>query len=217
MIRFLHMVALLIILMCTQTLMAQIPLSPLPSENATAPEISSETVPEPEYSQLSKKAERHKRLDGLFARLAHIKEASTAEFIAEEIWALWLDSGSANINLLLERAINAQKQKDNVTARRLLDYVTAFAPEFAEGWSRSAHLAVKENDINRALQDCTQALILEPRHFFSLWTLGNIFEKLDHLEPALMAYEEAYRLYPAHTKNAQHRDLLRKRLNGQIL
>ena len=90
----------------------------------------------------------------------------------------WVDSGSASIDFVLRRGSAAHTRKDHKLARRMFDHVTELSPNYAEGWARSSRLALDEKDLGRALNEAAQALILEPRHFYALWTMGNVFEQL---------------------------------------
>lgn len=162
----------------------------IPGEDI-APEVT-----EPDYSKLPPAAEREARLGVLFERLAAEEDADTANLIAEEIWAIWLDSGSASVNLVLRRGSDAQSKGDTQLARRLFNHTTDLSPEFAEGWARSSRLALERKNYNRALNESIRALTLEPRHFYALWTMGNVLEVLNRPEEALEAYREASRLYP---------------------
>ncbi len=150
----------------------------------------------PDYSKLTKAQERDVRLDLLFQRIGAEDNAETAALIAEDIWAIWLDSGSESVNFILRRGTAAQKRGNIALARRMFDHVTQLSPDYSEGWSRSARLALEEKDFNRAFIDVTEALILEPRHFYALWTLGNVFERVGRNAEALEAYKEAHKLYP---------------------
>lgn len=166
----------------------------------------------PDYSALTEQAERTARLDALFIRLAEQEEAERANLIAEEIWAIWLESGSDSVNMLLRRGTAAEKRGADRLARRMYNHVTALSPDYVEGWSRSARLALEEEDLNRALTEVTKALLIEPRHFYALWTLGNILEQLGRNEQAYEAYKEANRLYPE-LKAVKDRV---ERLGGQV-
>jgi len=132
------------------------------------PEAGSEVEAEgdtgPDYSDLTEEAERKARLDALFTRLQAETHAENADLIAEEIWAA------------------AQKRGERKLARRMYDNVTGLSPDYAEGYARSARLALEEDDLGRALKEAAQALIYEPRHFYALWTMGNVFEKLSRIK-----------------------------------
>ena len=156
-------------------------------------------VPEdiaPDYSKLSPRAERAAKLDDLFAKLAEREDEKSANLVAEEIVAIWMESGSASVNLLLRRGSDAAAKGDPKTARKMYNHAVDLSPEFAEAWARSARLALTQKNYNRALNESLTALTLEPRHFYTLWTLGNVLEVLNRPDEALETYREANRLYP---------------------
>lgn len=158
-----------------------------------------DVVPEalaPDYSKLSPKAERTARLDDLFVKLAEREDEESANLVAEEIVAIWMESGSASVNLLLRRGSEASAKGDPDLARKMYNHAVDLSPDFAEAWARSARLALTQKQYNRALNESLKTLTLEPRHFYTLWTLGNVFEVLNRPDDALEAYREANRLYP---------------------
>ena len=171
----------------------------------------------PDYSQLTPKAERKARLDEIFKRLQAETDPEDANLISEEIWALWLDSGSASIDFVLRRGSAAQKHGDNKLARRMFDHVTTLSPDYAEGWARSSRLALEEKDFSRTLTEAAQALVLEPRHFYALWTMGNVFEQLGRPEEALESYREAHKLYPELKAVKDRLDVLQSAVDGDVL
>jgi len=171
----------------------------------------------PDYSQLSDFAEREARLTDLFAKLKDEENPEDANLIAEEIWVIWLDSGSASINLVLRRGSDAVAKNQNKKARRMFDNVTALSPDYAEGWARSSRLALEEEDYSRALNEASRTLTLEPRHFYALWTLGNAFEQLGRQEEALEAYRAANVLYPELKAVKDRLAVLEAEVEGDVL
>jgi len=151
---------------------------------------------EPDYSKLSPKAEREARLNDLFIDLASREDEESANLVAEEITAIWVESGSASVNLLLRRGSDAAGKGDPKMARKMYNHAVDLSPDYAEAWSRSARLALTQKDFNRALNESLKTLTLEPRHFYALWTLGNTLEALNRPDDALEAYREANELYP---------------------
>ena len=177
-------------------------------------------VPEelaPDYSKLSPKAEREARLNDLFVTLAEREDAESANLVAEEIVAIWIDSGSASVNLLLRRGTEAAAKGDPKMARKMYNYAVDLSPEFAEAWARSARLALTQKDYNRALNESLKALSLEPRHFYTLWTLGNALEALNRPDEALETYREANRLYPELTVVKDRLGELEAQVDGTVL
>ena len=195
------------------------PESTPPTEGDEADETSATDMDPaaPDYSRLSSAEERAARLDDAFARLALAETEEDGRLIAEEVWAVWLDSGSPSVNLVLRRGAQAQSGGDNDLARRMFDHVTSLNPDYAEGWARSSRLALEERDFARATGDAIRALTLEPRHFYALWTLGNVLERLGRAEDALDAYREANRLHPTLESVSERVDALELQLDGGVL
>jgi tetratricopeptide (TPR) repeat protein len=173
-------------------------------------------IERPDYSHLSPAAERKAKLDDLFVRLKEANEAD-GKLIAEEIWALWLDSGSPSINMILLRGTAFEKNGDAKMARRMYNHVITLQPDYAEGWARSARLAYTQDDLSRALTESAQALILEPREFYALWTMGNVLEKLGRTEEAFEIYQEAVELYPEHPAIKDRVKTLQGQVDGDVL
>ena len=173
-----------------------------------------------DYSQLSEAEEKAARLDKLFEKLAaeaDSEDGEQSELIAEEIWALWKQSGSATIDLALRRGSEAQGLGDLKLARRMFDHVTTLDPDYAEGWARSGRLAVSEENLDRALAELIKALIIEPRHFYALWSMASVMEKLERNQNALDIYNEAHKLYPKLEPVKKRRDALSSALDGDVL
>ena len=171
----------------------------------------------PDYSDLTEEAERTAKLDSYFERLKAETNPEDANLIAEDIWAVWLDSGSDTVNFILRRGTSAQKRNDIKLARRMYDHVTTLNPDYAEGWARSSRLALEEKDLSRALNEAAQALIYEPRHFYALWTMGNVFEQLGRQDEALEAYREANKLYPELKAVKDRLGALKSDIDGDVL
>jgi tetratricopeptide (TPR) repeat protein len=199
-----------------------------PPEPIEAPEIEADSIIESEddlksaeeksdYSDLTEEAERAAKLDSYFERLKAETNPEDANLIAEDIWAVWLDSGSDTVNFILRRGTAAQKRNDNKLARRMYDHVTKLNPDYAEGWARSSRLALEEKNLSRALNEAAQALIYEPRHFYALWTMGNVFEQLGRQDEALEAYREANKLYPELKAVRDRLGALQSDIDGDVL
>lgn len=193
-----------------------LPEADVPQLDIPGPDIAPEVVA-PDYSKLPPLAERKARLDDLFETLASKTDESSANLVAEEIWAIWLDSGSASVNLVLRRGSDAGAKGRPKQARVMYNHTVDLAPDFAEGWARSARLALEQKDYNRALNETIITLSLEPRQFYALWTMGNAFEALNRPEEALEAYREANRLYPELKAVKDRLEALERDVEGSVL
>ena len=135
------------------------------------------------------------RLDELFSQL---READVEDFhdIEWEIIDIWVHSGSAAMDLLLERGQFAIGEEDYLKALEHLSALIDHAPEFAEGWNARATVYYLLDEYALAISDIKQVLILNPRHFGALNGLGLIFEELDNPKGAYKAYTMVRELHP---------------------
>jgi tetratricopeptide (TPR) repeat protein len=157
--------------------------------NADQGEAADEAEPEPPLT-------RAERFDKLFAELGEAKNDEDAAFIAEEIEALWRDSGSATVDLLTDRATDALAMGETELARELIDGALELDPDHAEAWAQSAMIAMAEDEVGLALENIEKAVSLEPRHYDALTDLGLVLERLDQPAGAYDAYEKALDLNP---------------------
>lgn len=137
----------------------------------------------------------HEKLDGLFTRL----QAATAEEagrIETEIWIEWSKSGSAAMDLLLQRGRDALAVGDAVTAVEHFTALIDHSPEFAEGWNARATAFYTMGDFGPAMADIAQVLALNPRHFGALSGLAAILEGVEDTDRALAAYKAALAIHP---------------------
>src|SRR5579864_209552 len=73
-------------------------------------------------------------LDTLFAQLQKAESAEEAKPIEDQIFAIFVQSGSPTVDLLMTRGAAALGGGDDDTAKKLFESVTVIAPNFAEGW-----------------------------------------------------------------------------------
>ena len=77
------------------------------------------------------------KLDDLFNKLK-AADAQAAERIEQEIWIEWSKSGSAAMDLLLERGRRAMSDGQLDLAVEHFTALVDHAPDFAEGWNARA-------------------------------------------------------------------------------
>ena len=134
--------------------------------------------------------------DAMFEELKNAPSEQEATSIALDIWAAWMESGSAAADLVMERAVTAQSNGDIELARELYDRVISIQPDYAEAYNRRASVFLMEEKMGEALRDVNKALELEPRHFGAWTGLGRVFEELGAKDQALEAYKEALKIHP---------------------
>ncbi|RID93125.1 tetratricopeptide repeat protein [Gemmobacter lutimaris] len=140
-------------------------------------------------------AEDAATLDRLFADLQTADEAG-ATAIESDIQRIWSRSGSASMDLLLERGRKALDQGDPETAIDHLTALTDHAPDFAEGWNARATAYFMAGRYGQAVSDIRHVLALNPRHFGALAGFGAILEQIDRKSQALEVYRAALAIHP---------------------
>jgi tetratricopeptide (TPR) repeat protein len=160
-------------------------------------------------------AEREKTLSDLYALLATADDEESAKAIADAIERIWLHSGSATIDLLMERSIKAMAEKKTELALKLLDSVVELAPDFTEAWNRRAYVHFVQNDIQHALGDLRRTLALDPHHFKALDGLGQILREIGQKKAALKAFKELLDVNPYWSGAKQAVEELEREVDGQ--
>jgi tetratricopeptide (TPR) repeat protein len=141
-------------------------------------------------------ADKTRGLDFLFGALKAAPDETSAKHVEARIWAIWLQTPSDTVALLMARAKLAMDAQNSDVALKLLDSVVKLRPDYVEGWNRRATLYYLRNDYARSLQDIEQVLAREPRHFGALAGLGMIMQDLGDEKRALDAFRKALAVNP---------------------
>ncbi|MFI0395185.1 tetratricopeptide repeat protein [Paracoccus jiaweipingae] len=138
--------------------------------------------------------------------------------IAEaDILRAWAQSGSAAMDLLLQRGEAAMDEGDAITAIGHLTALTDHAPGFAEGWRARAEALALTGRSGPALADLWRCLSLEPRHFAALTRLGAILEDTGKDDAALAAYDRSLAIHPHQPEALDGRARILQRKQGVAL
>ncbi len=155
-------------------------------------------------------------LDDLFSRLPAASE-DEAQRITQSIWIEWSKSGSAAMDLLLERGQAAMNAGHPEIAVEHLTALIDHAPDFAEAYNARATAYFQTGDLGPSVADIARTLQLNPRHFGALSGLGMIFEELHRPEKALEAYRAADAVNPHLPDVKEAIARLESELSGQDL
>jgi len=163
------------------------------AQQEQAPAASPANLPEGGATVAQK---RTAELDRLFLELRKAHNEAKAKRIANQIYGIWNQSGSATIDLMMQWANSAMREKKYPVAMDFLNEVIVLKPDYAEGWNRRATLFFLMNDYGGAMRDINKTLQLEPRHFAALAGMGSILKETGRKEMAMHAYERALAIYP---------------------
>ncbi len=160
-------------------------------------------------------ADRKKILSELYERLRKAEDEPTAAFVAKAIEKLWLRSGSATVDLLMNRAGVLINQADHEVALKILNSIIEIAPAYTEGWNRRAALYFVKKDFSKSLDDLRHALALDPLHFKAIQGLGLLMQELGDKEAALKAFRHALSVHPHLEELRQIEQELAREVEGQ--
>lgn len=108
----------------------------------------------------------------------------------------WSKSGSAAMDVLLERGKDAMEQGHEEEAIGHLTALTDHAPDFAQGWNVLASAYYRAGMFGPSVEAIGRALALNPNQYESLAGLGLILEDTGHEKEALAAFRAAQAIHP---------------------
>ena len=116
--------------------------------------------------------------------------------IERQITRIWSRSGSASVDLLLQRGRDAMQDGQSEAAIEHFSAVIDHAPEFAEGWHARATAWFMTGRLGLAMADLEQALALNPQHFLAMMGLGRILEDTGYPEQARAVMLQVRAIHP---------------------
>ena len=155
-------------------------------------------------------------LDPLFDALRNADESSYQE-IENRIWEEWSRSGSAAMDLLLERGREALQGGDVDVAIEHFTALIDHAPEFAEGYNARATAYFQKGLYGPSLEDIRQALARNPRHFGAMSGLALILDEIGEAEGALEAWRAVEAIHPQREGVREAIERLEKEVEGVTL
>ena len=102
------------------------------------------------------------------------KDQDEGDSIVADIWKVWLQSGSAEMDARMEQATKLMAHGLLPLALGALDEIVGAAPNWAEAWNKRATVLFLLGEHDRSLADIDRVLALEPRHFGALAGVGMI-------------------------------------------
>jgi tetratricopeptide (TPR) repeat protein len=184
-------------------LLLVLPVAQPAAAQAPAPDSITHGIPERSDAAITDVVPESE-IDRLFAELKRQRDPRRARIITEKITAVWRDSGSATVNLLMQWAEKAIAERRHSAALDLLDQVVVLKPDYAEGWNRRATLHYSMKNHGKSMADISHVLALEPRHFGALAGMAAILRDSGEDRLALKAFQQMLEVFPAN-RDAQRR------------
>lgn len=153
------------------------------------------------------------RLDALYDQLAQ-SSAADARGIEREIRLEWRKTGSAAMDLLLQRGRDALERGDFAAAIDHLTALTDHSPDVAEAFHARARAYYQTGLIGPAIADLEQALALDPRHYEAAHGLAVVLEELGRAPQAYAAYRLVLSIHPHYDPAAEAVARLKTQVEG---
>lgn len=185
--------------------------APPPRPGTVAPDDKADNPVTPNVPQRSPAA----TLERLFQRLHDAATQEEAEGVARLIQRRWARSGSDTADLLITRAQQALKDKQNELAIELLDRVISLQPDWAEAWNQRANALYLMGDPIRSMLDIGETLKREPRHYGAMMGLGMILRQQGDDKAAMKAFRKALEIYPQFDAVKKAVDSLKTDVDGR--
>lgn len=141
-------------------------------------------------------ARRDELIQSLLLRLSDAKTLAEAKKLENDLTALWQKSGRPSIDLVMDRGLEAMREKDSDRAFYYFNELVILAPGYAGGWDGRAAIYIARGEREKARDDLLQSLQLEPRNFFTMRRLAGVLFALNQKEEALELYRRSLSLDP---------------------
>ncbi len=104
----------------------------------------------------------------LLAQLQSAPDEVTARGHMNALWVLWTEAPDDTAGAMLDRGMGLMQRGELLLAAKVLDGLTTYCPDWAEGWNQRAFVAFQAEDFAGALTGLDRALALDPRHLAAL-------------------------------------------------
>ena len=137
-----------------------------------------------------------KRLDYLFKKLIITESQQEINKLTNQIWNIWHEIDDPKITRDFETGVQMMNLGYLPRAIDYFNKVIVSRPNFAEAWNKRATAHFIMGNFDLSMQDISQTLQLEPRHFGALDGMGLIFIHLNQPEKAIEIYDKMLEIFP---------------------
>lgn len=124
------------------------------------------------------------------------EDSMTAALAEHAMWSIWFRGHDEIAGCELTRAVQLLSQNRLNSAVRCLNRLIKYRPDFAEAYNQRAIAYFLKEAYDRSIEDCEQALRLNPYHFGAMAGIGHCHAAMGRLECALAAYTRSLQMHP---------------------
>lgn len=186
-----------------------------PPPQSTEDSKQDKLLPPSDNQPLPTPPDKPKLLAQLYEQLRKAPDDEAALPITEAIETLWRVSGSATVDLLMQRADRFARDDELDLALKIIDATVEMAPEVAEAWYIRGRVNYLKKDYGQAIVDFRRALDRDPKHYGAMNDLGIALEATGAKKEALEAYRKTLALNPFHRHAMRAEEELRRDVEGR--
>jgi tetratricopeptide (TPR) repeat protein len=132
-----------------------------------------------------------------FLGAALVDHDRTVRILAENsIRQVWARAGGEKERGQLDTIIRMNAARHFEKVLRMASDLIRRSPDYAEAWNQRAYANHALGNFNQSLQDCHQALEINPYHFIAAVGMGRAYLELGNPVLALESFRRALRLNP---------------------
>ncbi len=140
-------------------------------------------------------AQESGKVKTLLQELRSVDDPEVAS-VERELLFIWSQTGSPSADLILTRANSDFAQNKFEAAANRFATVTEMAPDHAGAHLGQARALFQLGYIGPAIDRFERALELDPDFYPALFSLAQVYERLDRDELAFKTYEAVYEIHP---------------------
>ncbi|MBV0911378.1 tetratricopeptide repeat protein [Anianabacter salinae] len=132
----------------------------------------------------------------IIARLQAAPTEGAARPEVNRLWEIWTDAPDAAAQEMLDRGMRARSSYDWDGARAAFDELTAYCPDYPEGYNQRAFVDFLRGNYGAALEDLERTLERDPDHIAAMSGLALTLLRLGRDEAGQAALRSALKLNP---------------------
>lgn len=136
------------------------------------------------------------RLAEIVIELGASRGQGEAQVLTQEMWSLWTDAPDQVAQQMLDEGMSRRASYDFLGARKVLDRLVEYCPDYAEGYNQRAFANYLSQNFEAALIDLERALEIVPNHIAALSGKGLTLMGLGRNDEAQEVLRSAVEMNP---------------------
>ncbi len=120
----------------------------------------------------------------------------SARLLTNELWSIWSEAPDEKAQKMLDHGMRSRAAYDFDAAIAAFDALTAYCPDYAEGYNQRAFVRFIQQDYATALEDLERALALAPTHVAAMAGQALTLMSLGRTKAGQSVLRDALKMHP---------------------